>query len=409
LVLLAALFAFHFYLVCSRSVDMLNFDEWVIWWPADGHTWFTWLFAPYNEFILVPTKVLLLFCEKWLTGDPRVLIALNFLFYAGIPLWFLVFAWRSRQVPIAGVALLGVFFFSPIAFENHFTAMQSCFHFSVLLPLLAVSLLFRASPSGAMVATAVAALCLAVFCSAAGAAAALAVASVFVLSCGRHRRLGAGVLLPVLVAVVVWAIARRMPGQPVTPITFPWTGRFWDFFLNAVSGGWGIDRESTLIGGICFVFALVPAVGLALRGRRNTPQQWAMVAVLAMAFAICIAITLVRAYSAIGASKSSRYREYEMLFLFAVPAAYALWLKAKHRALAFVGLFVVCLYSFSDNWNFAFYDGLQSGSLEGRRCVAEYLRHGGESFCPNVFPGPLAPHLELGKRWQSPLIERLQN
>lgn len=409
---LSGIFLFHFYLVCSRSVDILIFDEWVMWWPRPGQSWFGWLVGPYNEFLLIPTKVLIFFCERFLAGDPRPLIALNFIFYAGVPIWFLAFAWRSGRVPVAGVALLGIFYFSPIAFENHFMALQSCFHLSLLFPLAAISLFFQANPSSFQKGLGLVALLLAIFSSAAGGAAALAVASVYLLTSRyqvRQRAGAASVLFAVVVGLGVWAVARQMPGQPVAAITFPWTKRFWDFLLNAVSGGWGIDRESTLIGGICFLFALTPMLGLIRKGRRAKYEDWAMVAVLAMAFAICTAITLARGYSAIGASKSSRYREYEMLFLFAVPVAYSLWLPARRRAAAIAVLCGICLYTFYDNWDFSRYESVHEASKEGRRCVVRYLNHGGTDYCPAVLPGPLAPHLDVGQYWNSPLLLRLKS
>src|SRR4051812_4920797 len=89
---LLCLFCFHLMKVATSSVDILYFDEWPVWWGWDGHSKLAWLFLPYNEFLLVPTKALILFSEYFLSGDVRPLIIVNFLLYGCILFWFLAFA-----------------------------------------------------------------------------------------------------------------------------------------------------------------------------------------------------------------------------------------------------------------------------------------------------------------------------
>jgi hypothetical protein len=412
LIALLGVFLWHLGLIVHNQVDILNMDEWVVWWTWGEGSQLGWIAAPYNEFLLVPTKALILFCEKFLGGDSRYLVTVNFFLYGMIPGWFLWFA-RARvpEIAPAWLAAFGIFFLSPVAYENHSMAMESCFHFSLLFPLLAVGLLFRKDQSTGGMVGSFALLLMAIGSSAAGAAAAVAIVGVyflFALSDARHRKAAGTLLAGTLLALALWSIVRKMPGETTT-VTLPWTKRFWDFFLNAVNTGFGFDRESTLIGGICLLIVLAPVVALLGRGRRASLQDWAAVALVAAALSICIALTLARAWSAIGASKTSRYREYEMLLLFTTPLTYALWLKhSRWKQGMLAGLLAVCVFAYADNWSTEEYDTMRTNREVGRACVRDYLHQRGDGTCATIFPVSLVPFIQRGRALNSPLLHRLE-
>lgn len=404
---LAALFAlagFHLGVIGFFSVDILHVDEWVVWWGWENTSWVKWLFTRYNEHILVPTKLQIFLTDRFLAGNHLFSVWVSFLTFFAIAIW-VVHTTSSRN-------LFYFFLFCTLPYENHYLPLNVQFHLAILLCFISISILFTPRLSWGRWFLGVGLALLAVISLSAGVAGAFAVGVGYVAYSAKHRSLRSRAILAMGViglAVAWWWLGHEwIPQHPIAK--FPFHARFWDFFLNVLSSGFGIDRLSTLLGGLCFLVVLTPIVGL-LRKKQNWSDARIVhsVAAIGVCFSMVASIAIGRAGAGIGAAKSSRYSEFALFVLPLTAFLYFCWLEKRPewRKAVLGFLFALCLFTFSNNWDFSVYRRIHIQLSEGRQCAQHGLSSVGPIDCPGLFPGDLRPWLDRAKRMHSGQFERL--
>lgn len=354
--------AYQLFLIGIYAVDMPLDDEWM-YFAHNGlgeHLDLRWLFEAYGEHQIIPTK-LLAWLNFWLFGlDFRLQNFVNFFIFVACVA--AVAAWKNRMLERNDFQLFPLFLafmFSAINYENHLYSFQSQFHLALLWSVLMLPFAFRERPDYRS-ATCFGLLAgLAMFTLSAG-----VVVSIVYLVCfclftagrmmqGETWREVRGPLLTACV-LVAGAGALWLPQYRTTgfhhPVTLPFDLRFWDFFLNVVSLGFGFKVVHVLPGMICLAVVLAPPLMLLARpATRWRASTWSLLAATLGILAVLAAITVGRAW--VYPAKTSRFSEFA--FMLIPYSAVGWWLLVRdgaRRRLILALFFLFCFAAYANDW-----------------------------------------------------------
>jgi len=415
------LFLGHLQMINRYAVDLPYHDDWAMF--QDDHPAaisVAWLFDTHNmrptpsEHIIATTK-LFVWMQYHLNGwNTKVNVVLNFLIY-GLFLGFI--AWFShRALPALSSYMKWafiIFLLSPINWFNHFMATQSCYRFYLVFFFLGCCVLFSERQRWSDVLAGSILSILSIYSLSSGFGSCLVLLIAFcAFKIVRLRSKGSSVFrrneafqlavaaLLVGGALLFWTTQYSRPTRYPPPF-LPNDLRFWGFFLNLVSFGFGIETLSSFWGIFCLLIAIVPICIIVLWRKGNlTNVEWICFAMVAGILANVAGIAILRASLGV-VPKEGRYAE---LVLPLIPLSMISWaiVLQRHKRLqaaTLAGLFVVCLVAFSNNWSFDVYRAEAVNRIEGRKCVQAYYRGLGDAHCPTVYvdsPGrfPLSTWLE---------------
>lgn len=420
-----SLFLFHLVIIYKYAVDIPIIDDWAFFRPErPARLSLAWLFDTSNtratatEHVIATTK-LFVWMQYQLNGwSYSFNLALNFIIFGLLLGWMLRFVDRAApDVPRYAKFAFIIFLLSPIDWFNHFMATQTCYLFYLLFFLLASYVLFNARQhwrhivSGSLLAV------LSIYSLASGFGSCLVLILAFCIFKGARiysstnpaRRIREATQLAVTVFLIGGALTLWI-AQYVTPahieLVFPNHLRFWQFFVNVVSFGFGIETFSFWRGMLCLLIVLVPICGIIWKRKgRLTALEWACFVMVAGILANVAQIALGRTYQdgPVG-SKVLRYVEFVLPLIPLSMIAWANLFQGRKRlqAVSLGALFAFCLLAFANDWSFAVYRSEAVRRIEGRECVKSYYRGTGDGRCPILYADravniPLATWLENAK------------
>ncbi len=401
----------HFYYVVTNAVDVPHMDEWNFFFAKYLSTDFSlrWLFSLHNEHRIVLTKlytVLLFHLNRY---DISVQIILNFLFFLVLIISFIYALRKTIQIPLNLLWIMCIPLLSPMAYENHLWGFQSQFHF-FLFSLFWSSYLFLKSQEtrhsnlfyllGAVISG------LGIYSFSLGVICAIVVCIIFLckqyLTAERGKEIWvrpAIAMIPI-VAILLWLIGfHKNPGHP--DIVFPWSIRFYNFYINIISLGFGITGVSLFKSLLSTFFVIgVTMLGMTKLRNRSEHRLWVPVTInlsllLALAF-----ITMGRTGFDIGHAKSSRYAE---ISLFMFPTTLSIgWLLLENKPLLrtkyYLFLIALVILCFANNFNFSGYGEIKKIRIDNLKCIADFLDGRAErANCPNSYIADITEQVKAAR------------
>jgi len=298
------------------------------------------------------------------------------------------------------------FLLSPIAVENHSWAFQSQIHFVLLFFVLMLAHMHENVFSSKETAIFLAASCLALYSFAAGA--------LFVLTClafrnlqtislltadkaERQKRVRNAVTCTLIMGGVsaLWFLGYEKPDF-LPPRTWPNEIAFWDYFLNTLSFGFGVDSLNLYIGIIFLILVIAPLCFFVADHKKYLkPDVLCISAGIIAVIAVIMSVSFGRAN--IGYPKTSRY--VEISFMLIPFTAMAWWLLLRNspfqKALLFF-LWMACFIGYLDNWTPAQYLEAYNADRYTLDCVTNYYTAGGDAACQDHYITPA--HLEYARK-----------
>lgn len=406
LFLLAALYVFHFWQVMQNAVDLPLSDAWEFLasdqLPA-GFS-FEWLFRRHNEHRIVLTKLVTWFLYRWNEWNVIVETAINFQWFGCL---ILVFFWlRARlfsECSRGNLAWFLIFLLTAGNSQNLSNGFQSQFHFMLLFLLLGVGFLFDPRERKKDLILGIASLLISVYCLGSGPPAALAVSLVYFIYQWERRGRGRGLVVVGLVwlAIGLWFVGfHPAPGHP--PSSLPYHARFWLYFVELVSLGFGYLWPFFPIGCLSLFVVIFP-LGKLFPHRKEAGREgyWGLCAGVGGILFALAAISVGRAGFGVASSKTSRYLEVAMML---VPFTYFAWslygLGRARTQRSIFALWLFCAGGFSNlnHWHFGHYKYLSEQLRTGRVCIDNYYKNGGEALCESIYPWSLKDRLENARR-----------
>lgn len=406
-VALVALAVVHGVYIVRGAVDVPYWDEWEMLRPDALSASFdpAWILRPHNEHRIVMTKLQVWALYRLDGWNIAHQIDMNYAVYLSIIALLIVLGRRLAQVPATVTAAFMPFLLSTVCWTNFSMGFQLHFHAYVLFTLAAVGCWFGFG-TGAVgrVGGAVCAVIAAYSFSAGVPMATVVVIAYAAWSLWRWRvprsRTGAQAAWDLLAAAVtIGLIAAWFVGYPahVTQgrLAWPWTWRFWQFYLNCLSGGFGF-KIASVVPGLLILAAWSGGAAVLLRrslitGRGSPPPRvvGAVVAGLAVLAAIApIAIgrsTLMDPYSA---GKTTRYLEISSMMLPMLMFVIHAVTRGRERRVALAALWLVCAVAFSNDYRFSQYEKVAEAGEAGLHCIASQLDQP-QITCGNLYPLPL--------------------
>ena len=410
----ALFFVFQLHLVVRYSVDVPTLDEWVAYFKQDGLikglTW-RWLFGFQNEHQIVLTK-LMAWLNLKLFGLSFVLQNLvNFFIFGGVLAALVAFKNRvTGREAFALFPLFMLFLLSPINYENHLWAYQSQFHLALLFSVLMLRHAYRGELALKSAAAFSLYAVLAMYSFSAGVifvASYLLCVTVYVTAGIRGKRIGSRngwrFLLTVCglcgAALFLWSLGYGTHADP-HPRVFPDDIRFWDFFLNIVSFGFGFESMHLLPGVVCLMLTLLPPALLLFRkDTRWQPSTWLVLSAVLGILAVLAAISVGRAW--VYPPKTSRYAE--IGFMLIPYSALGWWLVMKEgaRRAAVLSLFwLFCCMAYFNDWSTKGHALFRQFNLYNLEYIEAYYAGAGNGTYPeNSVPEDLDRAQKLGVRF----------
>jgi hypothetical protein len=395
---LAALVALciHFLVVVTHAVNVPFWDDWDALRPGnlEHDLNLNWLISFHNNHRSFMTHLSIWVLYRLGGWNLTTQMALNFIVYSGLVIWFLRYLQRSYQVGTGLVALVPA---SAIADESHIHAFNGCWTFFLLFFFAAVALALRRDRLSWLAPVFAAVAMFSMFggliCSAFFVLLSLGLALLRKDLRLRHLAHAAAVV----VFMVLWF--RGYPSEK-SSLSWPTHLPFWNHYTNLVAWGFGhkvVDAErGTLV--LLIVVGLAVAVAVI---KRKAPQdereRWfALLVTLGALLAVLASISVGRAWAGPGGAKSGRYGE---VALFLVPLAWVMfrcvanavpWPAAVNASVAaMAGL--ALLYPLPDWFDYiGIYRGQENRRLAGLRCLHDHFYRNGNGFCPDIQYDPSA-------------------
>jgi hypothetical protein len=403
--------------IFKYSLDVPLLDEWDVWWTwQPGNIW-SWIFERHNEHRIVFTRLEFLLVNYFARGNEIYLIALNYFIFGLLVLVFRKVIKRFDPTKYGSEIFL-LFLFCNLPYENHLWGFQSQFHFALLFFWTALMFLFEGKQRWASLAAGILFLVASAFSFSFGVASALVAALAFagfkverLLSRGAYRRREISQLVVVvgfiLFGLLAWGRGfHQLAGHPA--VSYPWRPEFWRFFLRMISFAFGngkidsvLGRWSSLLwGGIFFTLTLASWSYVLVKKRLvDTPTRWLAVAAVGGVLAAAVSVAAGRAGFELSFAKSSRYTE---LTLMLVPLC-ATGLVLSFRKSLF--LFFILLVPFAHKFDATPFRDYYALRLNGQRCLKKFVRFGGNGYCPDLYPVPLAEKLESVQNYSPSFLE----
>jgi hypothetical protein len=287
--------------------------------------------------------------------------------------------------------LFMIFLLSPIIWENHLWAFQSQFHLVLLFSIL---MLYRSyhvelSVKSAILFSLYAVL--AIFSFSAGVifvATYLLCMTVYIVAGIKGNRVertaGWRFLLIVcgicVISIYLWSFGYEAPEWP-RPKAFPTDFKFWEYFFNIISFGFGFKKMQILPGVVSLLLVTFPPIILLIKKEsRWQPSTWLVLSAILGILVVLSAVSVGRAW--IYPSKTSRYAE--IGFLLIPYAALGWWLVMKEgpkRIVMLSSLWIFCLMSYSQDLSTYSYAEFKQINLYDLECIEDYYAGVGNGIC----------------------------
>lgn len=416
----------HFSAILKYAVNVPYWDEWEAFMPGGllSDQTPSQFFAQHNEHRIFTTKLLtyaLYGFDNWNLATHQIV---NFVIY-GLSVALLIYIVNNCAVrlPVWILLCFTVFLLTTVNWENHFWGFQSQFHFSILFLLLGVWFLFKENQDWRDLLLGVFFVFLLVYSLSAGLVESVALTAVYVCFKlfrivhareTRSREIGQLVVVCLFIGAAIGSYFVGYVKPEHHPLyTLPYEKRFWVYFLNLLSGGFGYKIANILPGSLIFLFAFIPLGAEVYKRRGNlTRHCWIIVALLLSIFAALVSIVMGRAAFGTGHSKASRYAE---LVIVLIPLSVAMWsifLEENFRVRRYLlGVFwVFCFGSFFSYWNFwKVYRATAHDRLAGVECIKNYFANGGEANCLTIYPHPIKDRLEINRNSEQSSLKKIRN
>jgi hypothetical protein len=413
---LVALGAIHVHCVIKYAVDLPIEDDWIFFTDGFRPTLdVAWLFRQHNEHRMVPTRVII-WLLYWFDGwNLRVNHMINAGIYALLVLsWLLLLNRSLRRDSWKLSPLMACFLLQGAIATNILWGIQSSIHLCLLFIISAILLLFTDQPGRTRLLAGSGLSVAAAYSFATGALASVVIGAVFVFVQFLRYRMGedadrrAVVMRSATVGVVhVLGLAALLAlytgGGP--PKVWPHESRFWAYYIQLLSLGFGSEKVEWIWGRAIAVFAALPVMLRLWQSRlRLPPAEWALVSAWCAFAAVIGSVTFGRAgFGSFEQAKSERYTELAAMM---VPASLALWqltmrrFSAKTQIVFWASTLTLLLAISHRAWDVqSHYVRIHQRLVAGEACVRRYLANpAADSSCPEVYPwSPLAGHLALAR------------
>lgn len=353
-----------------------------------------------QEHIIATTKLFVWMQYHLNDWNIPVNLALNFLIFGFLVGWMVWFADRSvPEIPRYAKLAFAIFLLSPIDWFNHFMATQTCFLIYLIFFFVGSYLLFHHAQRWSHIVAGCLLCLLSIYSLASGWGSCLVLLVAFCVFKGTRiysrdkparnevLQLATTVFL-VGAALTLWISQYSSP--PNVTLVLPSDRRFWQFFLNLVSFGFGIEKFSSAWGMICLLIVLVPIGAITWKSKfRLTSMEWVSFVMVAGILANVAEIATGRAAPGVVAgSKAVRYVEFVLPL---IPLSMIHWAVLFRRrrwlqAVTLAGLFIFCFVAFWNDWAFDPYRFEAATRIEGRACVKAYYEGTGNGRCPTIYP-----------------------
>jgi hypothetical protein len=406
---LFALIGIHFNFVFHAAINVPFSDEWEFLNQKENFLSWKWLFSFHNEHRIVFTKLITLasfYLDGWNIAHELIL---SFGIFLLIPF---ALAWASKRTesPTHRFYLFPaflLFLLTPNAYENHTWALQSSFHFFILFGILGGIFIFLKLPTLMNAAMGSAFLIFSMYSLSGGVVLSTIVLSYFLIAEIIQKRKSSNfkrVLLSATLTgsgLLLWFVNFSKPAHhPVS--YFPWNFRFWDYFLNILSLGFGFDRSFSWLPGLFVLFVFFSALGIVFNNKRLREKSdiWFWFAFGSGVLAVLASISVGRAGFHLGQSKSSRYSEIGLML---IPTLAVLWnsigfeYKRLSRAVL-ISLWIFCFLGLGyKSWHYNVYPEIQAQRITAVKCIRHFYQGQGDGNCPEAHPLPIGERLRLAQ------------
>ncbi|MDD2367029.1 MAG: hypothetical protein PHN84_12775 [Desulfuromonadaceae bacterium] len=395
-IILALLYVYQLSLVSRYGIDLPYEDEWDFFKAAslsESFSW-RWLTGFHVEDRIILTRLMSWLNFKVLGLDFAIQKIFNMLIFGALIV--LLTRFKERVTGAGNFNLFPmflIFMLSMIARENHLWAFQGLYH---LMLLFSVAALYNAFDQKVGLLSAFAfALCMILEMSTSSAwivfvAVYLACITIFIISGISESRIER--LAGLRFLLIVWSITIAgallwfhgyVTSEWPPPKLYPTDIRFWEYYLNIISFGFGFDTISIFPGLLCVAIVVTPLV-LLLHHRETRWQTstWQVLTATLGILALLAAISVGR--GDFGEPKTSRYSE--IGFMLIPYAAMAWWLmfrktgNKKYPVLLLI-LWLFCFSAYSDNWSTQKYAEARQINLYNLECVDGYYNGIGDGVC----------------------------
>lgn len=372
----------HVSSLAQSFVDIPYRDSWQL--IAGDSFKLSWLLRPHNEHFIFLSKLQVLLFYKLSFWNVELQLWSNLFIY--VLALFALFSLFKDKVLIALV-----FGLCNLNWENLSWEFQSCFHFFILFSVLTVIGIKNKNYFLAILSN----LCL-VLSFSAGVGAALVFSFISLRS---NKKLALFLFLPCLLYV--------FNGKSGAALVLPNDQRFWDFFLNLVSLGFGFETYSWILGLSCLALVTTPIDFHKIFSKDENRKEFSAASVLALAILASLAIIAMgRAGNADLNiwSKGSRYFEIASLL---VPCGLVLWteflakyLSEKNSIIWGYVFLILPLIGTYNNWDYSIYSWIAQQKTIGRECVRNYAQGNhanSEIFCKTLWAGESSKQIAIAK------------
>lgn len=396
-------------LIALTTVNIPVADEWESLRPdaLPGGFSLEYLFAFHNEHRIVFTKLLnymFFYTTDW---NLKYLVIANYFIFSSLV--FFVIWFQKKAIPNAtkGIWILPFFLTSPLVIENHTWGIQSVFHFCILFGSLSVYNATRKRISKSDYWSAGVFSLFSMYSLAAGLFFTMITFLILLYRMTVFPKINwadasskALALLAVASGVLLWFVGLSRPERH-PPYTWPYQAKYWSFFSNLVSLGFGYKTESMIIaflavGLVGFILWKSLGKAFAFESQYVSFGFFGALAVLG-AFA---SIALSRADFGIGQAKTSRYAELGfMLVPFIGWLCWDLTKESQKYQKAFRIFMWFVVSGFAGSYSYSTYFNIAKERKQGLACITRfYNRENTTGDCPILYPGPLSERLERAKK-----------
>lgn len=417
------LYLYYFYFIWRYAVDIPFLDEWEYFLPDALPAGLTlkWLFAFHNEHRIVFTKFL-----AWLFLKIDGLnfvhqLVFNYVIFGGL----LAAVWYVKRITAGAkqflfFPLFMIFLLSHNSFDNHTWAFQSQFHLTLLFAFLASAFTFSPFKGKNFTLSLIFTL-FSLYSFSSGVVFAVIYLVCFSIYLLRNSRDGfvkreeaslacAAIWLIVGTGVFFYFKGYVKPINHSSPV-FPVSLKYWEFYLNILSHGFGFYSINFVLGIPCVLISLFPLVILLIqKGSRWHYSTWMLITLTLAIHGTLAAVAFGRTGFGIAFSKESRYNE--MAALLIPLSAVAWWLSLvnipKLRGYFLTLIWVFCFIGYMDNWSAGPYIWRNKFKLKGVNCVSDYYKGIGYDNCPNIYQqGTLQEKLYYAKQLNVSFIKNI--
>jgi len=411
-----AVYLYYFYHIWIYAVDAPLHDEWDYYLPHALPAGLTlkWLLGFHNEHRIVFTKFLawIFFKIDGLNFAHQQIF--NYVIFGGL----LAAVLYAKKVAVGARQFLFfpafmIFLLSPIAELNHSWGFQSHIHFVVLFSSLATVCAFTNNMRLNNVALFLFFTLCSMFSSSSGvvfAAVYLICFSVYLAGSSlngmmeKRKAVWIGISAFVIIGMglLLWFKGFVKP-QHHPPAVLPTTLKFWDFYLNILSHGYGFDSVNFFLGIPGTLISLIPLTGLLIRkGSRWQRSTWILFTLSLGIFGALAATAAGRVAFGIEWSKKSHYTEISFLLIPLAALSWWLFLEKlpKFRNYVLGLIWVFCFIGYVDNWSIEPYKYKNQLRLKTLNCATQYYKGIGNGNCPETYSIPIHERLDQARQLQ---------